>query len=611
MIRLDDITLTVAGKELISHASCQISDGQRVGIVGDNGCGKSTLFRALLGQLDPLTGKIELPKNAVIAFVEQEISDTSIPILQFVLQKDVQLSVWRQKLKTASDDELAEIHEHLNLLQSDSAEGRVAAILDGLGFKQSDFNRPVHDFSGGWRMRLTLAGALFQQSDILLLDEPTNHLDLEATVWLESYLKKYTGTLLLISHDKNFLDNNCSAILHFEQKKLVLYSGNYETFRQTFAVKSENLKKQIEKDAAKRAHLQSFIDRFRYKATKAKQAQSRLKMLEKMGEQVQLIPDQRDVFTFPAVEHLASPYVRVENVSVGYEDVPVLSRLCFSLGENERIALLGRNGNGKSTLAKLLAGELMPMGGDIFKSAKLRVGFFNQHQNEMLPVEETPVSFMSAFLPDKREAQVRSYLAQFGLEGDKAVTRIGLLSGGEKARLVLAKICLDKPHLMILDEPTNHLDMKGREALIAALNQYAGSVILITHDFHILECVCDTLWIVEKGSCHPFDGDLADYKRLLLASDADASKLKPDEKGGKAKALAVKEKKLSKSTISARIRAVEQVLDQLNTTRGIVLDQLASGQAGLDWAALNRKLVQIDQEIGEQEAQWDFFANQL
>lgn len=605
MIKIEDITLMIAEKELLTGASCQISDGKKVGVIGDNGCGKSTLFKAILGQIQPFLGEIQIPKDAIIATVEQEIEDTSVPILQFVLNKDRALKYYREKLQTAADTELAEIHEHLRSLGSDSAESRVASILHGLGFKQEDFVRPIHDFSGGWRMRLTLAGALFQNSDILLLDEPSNHLDWEAVVWLENYLKKYRGTLLLISHDKEFLDNNCEEILNFENKKLVLYHGNYHTFQKTFLLKTENLKKQIQKDNEKRAHLQSYIDRFRYKASKAKQAQSRIKMLEKMGQEPELLPEKKDVFNFPKAEELAPPYLRLEDVSVGYTDVPVLAKLNMVIGENERIALLGRNGNGKSTLVKLLAGELKPMNGTLFKSSKLKVGFFNQHQNESLPADETPVAFMSKFMPKQKESQVRAYLAQFGLEAEKATTMTGKLSGGEKVRLVLAKICLAKPHILLLDEPTNHLDLKGREALIDALNQYNGSVILITHDFHILQCVCDTLWIVSNKICKKFDGDLEDYRKILL-DEKPAEKTKHKEESA-----APKEKKMSKSSLSFKMKKVEETLAKLYEEQKETEEKIAAGGSNTDYAALNRRLNKILKETEEQESLWDIYSEQM
>lgn len=605
MIQIENITLMVAGKELLEGASCQIADGQKVGIIGDNGCGKSTLFKAILGQNEPFLGKIETPKNAIIAFAEQEIADTSLPILQFVLSKNKQLTYYREKLLTAEEGELADIHEHLRLLGSDSAEGRVAAILHGLGFKQEDFTRPIHDFSGGWRMRLTLAGALFQNSDILLLDEPSNHLDWEATVWLESYLKKYRGTLLIISHDKSFLNNNCEAILNFEHKKLVLYHGNYQTFQATYALKAENLKRQIQKDEEKRAHLQAFVDRFRYKATKAKQAQSRIKMIEKMGEQLQFAPDKKDVFNFPETDNLPSPYLKLEDVAVGYNNVPVLSKLNMNLVENERIGLLGRNGNGKSTLAKLISGALKPLAGTVFKSPKLRVGYFNQDQNEALPADKTPLEYLTGFMPDKSESYIRTYLAGFGLEAEKAITKIASLSGGEKVRLLLAEICLPKPQLLILDEPTNHLDLKGREALIDAINRYNGSVILITHDFYMLQCVADDLWIVRGGTCKKYDGDLEDYRNFLLNEKTDKNETKP-----KPEVRQVKEKKMSKSTLQVKIKQTEAALDELYWQQHDIEEQLASG-GNIDYAELNKKLAEVNDNISEQEKLWDFYASQI
>lgn len=605
MIQIENITLMVAGKELLEGASCQIADGQKVGIIGDNGCGKSTLFKAILGQNEPFLGKIETPKNAIIAFAEQEIADTSLPILQFVLSKNKQLTYYREKLLTAKESELADIHEHLRLLESDSAEGRVAAILHGLGFEQQDFIRPIHDFSGGWRMRLTLAGALFQNSDILLLDEPSNHLDWEATVWLESYLKKYRGTLLIISHDKSFLNNNCEAILNFEHKKLVLYRGNYQTFQATYASKTENLKRQIQKDEEKRAHLRAFVDRFRYKASKAKQAQSRIKMIEKMGEQLQFVPDKKDVFNFPETDNLPSPYLKLEDVAVGYNNVPVLSKVNMNLVENERIGLLGRNGNGKSTLAKLISGALKPLAGTVFKSPKLRVGYFNQDQNEALPADKTPLEYLTALMPDKAETKIRTYLAGFGLEAEKAITKIASLSGGEKVRLLLAEICLPKPQLLILDEPTNHLDLKGREALIDAINRYNGSVILITHDFYMLQCVADDLWIVRNGTCKKYDGDLEDYRNFLLNEKTDKNETKP-----KPEVRQVKEKKMSKSTLQVKIKQTEAALDELYWQQHDIEEQLASG-GNIDYAELNKKLAEVNDNISEQEKLWDFYASQI
>lgn len=428
-------------------------------------------------------------------------------------------------MKNASVEELGEIHERLNAIGASSAEARAAVILNGLGFKNSDFIRPVREFSGGWRMRLALAAALFQPSDILLLDEPTNHLDLETSIWLENHLKKYRGTLLIISHDRTILNSLCGYIVHFDNKKLAVYSGNYDTFRRTRNEQKEMLERSFKKQEQKRRHLESFVERFRYKASKAKQAQSRIKLLEKMPEVTLLADDPSVKFDFPEPSELASPLVNLENVSAGYGDKVILKRLNLSIDNGDRIALLGANGNGKSTFAKLLSGRLQPLGGEMRCTPKLKVGYFAQHQTEELPLEKTAAEYMATLMPEADETKVRAHLARFGLGKEKALTRISLLSGGEKARLLFAAMTRNAPELLILDEPTNHLDMEARDALVEALNEYAGSVILITHDLHLIELVADDLWLVDKGGCRPYDGDLDDYKELLLSV-----RVSPEEK---------------------------------------------------------------------------------
>lgn len=604
MINIQNITLTIAGKELLKNASCQISDGQKIAIVGDNGCGKSTFLKAILGQLELNSGSISFPQKTSFAYLEQEITDISCSILDFVLSKHRELIFYRTKLTQASSHELSEIYDHLNRLESSSAESKIASILDGLGFSQSDFKRPVQDFSGGWRMRLALAGALFQNPDFLLLDEPTNHLDLEAVIWLENYLKKYTGTLVIISHDQDFINRNCSSILHFENKQLTLYKGNFETFQKTLELKNELTQKQIKKIEEKKAHIQSFIDRFRYKATKAKQAQSRLKMLKKMQETPFLIPNKEDRFCFPEITPLAPPYLRLEKVSVGYTDIPVLKHINFNLDSNERIAFLGKNGNGKSTLAKLIAGQLQKMEGVLVKSPKLKIGFFNQHQHETLEQEETPVSYIRKLSPLQNESQIRTYLAQFGLEQDKAITQIKFLSGGEKARLVLAKICIDKPQLIILDEPTNHLDIKGRNALIQALNSFQGSVILITHDFYIIESVCDKLLLIQNNTCQQFDGDLEDYRTLLLTKNTSNTSKKTTQP-------LQKEKKFSKSSLSFKIKAIEETLEKLYQQQESLQKKLSSYSPDIDFKELAKRLEETENKIYQNEELWTLYNEQL
>lgn len=534
MIDINDITVRIGSKVLLEHASAHISDGQKVGLIGSNGCGKSTLFRVLKGELETEQGTVFFPNGYNVVFVEQEFNlrELAMPILNFVLEKDQERCELLQKLETADNDELAAIHERLNIIGANAAQAKASEILHGLGFKPDDLARPVREFSGGWRMRLALAAALFQPSDILLLDEPTNHLDLEASLWLDSHLAKYRGTLIIISHDRNILNSLCNYIVHFDRGHLITYSGNFDTFQTTRAMQKELLQKQAVRQEDKRCHLQSFIDRFRYKATKAKQAQSRMKMLEKMPTVTLMEDAAATMFNFPEPLELPPPLLTIEEGTAGYGDKTVLRRLNMQIVDNDRIALLGANGNGKSTLAKVIAGRLALQSGDMRRSSKLKVGYFAQHQSEELPLEQTAVEFMSSLLPDKHEAQVRAHLARFGLNQEKALTLIAKLSGGEKARLLFAAMTYNAPQLLILDEPTNHLDIDGREALIKALNEYAGSVILITHDLHLIELIADDLWLVKDGTCKVFQGDLQDYKHLLLnekqASEPQKSKKTPD-----------------------------------------------------------------------------------
>ncbi len=529
MIDINNITVRIGNKTLLENASAHIADGWKVGIVGANGCGKSTLFRVLLGMQETELGEINFPSGARISTVAQEMKDIDIHVLDYVLSQDKERQELLEKLKNAEESELAEIHERLNFIGSSSAEGRASAILSGLGFSNDDFSRPIKEFSGGWRMRLALAAALFAPSDILLLDEPTNHLDLEASVWLENHLQKYRGTLLLISHDRYILNDLCNHIIHFENKKLNVYNGNYDTFQTTRSLQREVLAKQIAKQEQQRKHLQSFIDRFRYKATKAKQAQSRMKMLEKMEVLPPLSSEYSSSFEFPEAQKMASPLIKLDSVSVGYDDNVVLKNLNLNIGNDDRIALLGANGNGKSTFAKLLSGRLNPMSGNVIKSSKLEVGYFAQHQSEELPLDMSACEYLTSLMPEMPETKIRAHLAAFGLSQEKATTQIALLSGGEKARLLFAVMSRKSPALLILDEPTNHLDIEGRDALLEALNAYNGAVILITHDLHLVELVADDLWLVKNHTCKVYNGDLAEYRDSLLNEKNTAKKVEPQQ----------------------------------------------------------------------------------
>lgn len=614
MIDINDITVRIGSKVLLDHASAHISDGQKVGLIGVNGCGKSTLFRVLRGQLDTESGNIALPSAARVVTVEQEINDIDLPILEFVLAQDKERDGLLKRLKNASVEELGEIHERLNAIGASSAEARAAVILNGLGFKNSDFIRPVREFSGGWRMRLALAAALFQPSDILLLDEPTNHLDLETSIWLENHLKKYRGTLLIISHDRTILNSLCGYIVHFDNKKLAVYSGNYDTFRRTRNEQKEMLERSFKKQEQKRRHLESFVERFRYKASKAKQAQSRIKLLEKMPEVTLLADDPSVKFDFPEPSELASPLVNLENVSAGYGDKVILKRLNLSIDNGDRIALLGANGNGKSTFAKLLSGRLQPLGGAMRCTPKLKVGYFAQHQTEELPLEKTAAEYMATLMPEADETKVRAHLARFGLGKEKALTRISLLSGGEKARLLFAAMTRNAPELLILDEPTNHLDMEARDALVEALNEYAGSVILITHDLHLIELVADDLWLVDKGGCRPYDGDLDDYKELLLSV-----RVSPEEK--KTVAAAEKEKQQAKEAAAAarnnlrelksRLRRIETELEWQTALKTSLENKFQEQLSTDEIIQTQKELNAVAEKIEALETEWLEIGEQL
>lgn len=608
MIKLDNITVQIASKILLENASMQISDGQKVGIVGTNGCGKTTLFKVLKGEHDVNSGEAFCSPNQQKAFVEQEIAekDLSLPILNYVLSKDKKLAELRRKEQTAAPEELPEIMEQLWLIEADSAEARTAEILVGLGFNQEDLSRPVRDFSGGWQMRLNLAGALFQRSDVLFLDEPTNHLDLEAIIWLENYLRKYRGTVLLISHDRDFLNNVCEAIVHFEGNKLVRYTGDYDDFARQYAQKIELADKQIKKQNERRAHLQSYVDRFRYKASKARQAQSRLKMLEKMADVPEVARDRESNFTFPAIKPLPSPLLKLENGAVGYDGVPVLRKLSFVINQDDRIALLGKNGNGKSTLVKLLSSHLPLLEGEMKKSGKLKIGYFNQNQTEELPLEQTPVAYIQTLRPDMPERLIRAHLGSFGLEQEKAVTRIGDLSGGEKTRLLFARISMDAPEMLIFDEPTNHLDMAGRDALADALNAYRGAVILISHDFRLLKIVADNLWLVYNHTCAPFNGDLEDYRNFLLKENTpQPSKTQSEPLRGTQPPKEAPSPKNNKSARKERaaLREVEQKLTRLAQQKEDILQKF-SAASGKEIAALQIELHRLEIDIAATEEQW-------
>jgi len=536
MLSIQDISYRVGGRTLLDNVSVNISAGHRVGLIGPNGAGKSTLFKIISGELSPDGGRISLIKNATLGVVRQDLPDDETPIIDIVLAADVERTALMAEAETTDDmDRIGYIYDRLNEIGAYDAPSRAASILAGLGFSEDAQNQPISSFSGGWRARVALAGVLFQQPNVLLLDEPTNHLDFESLVWLENFLIRYKETLVIISHDRDILNKTCDHILHLENQKLVQYTGNYDQFERTRAEKLMNQQALHEKQAAQKAHLMKFVDRFRATASKARQAQSRLKMIEKMDIVDAVMAERVTAFTFPEPKEMKSPLIRLEKVDAGYTaGRPVLRALDLHINTNDRIALLGANGNGKSTLVKLLSDRLAPMGGEINKSAKLKIGYFAQFQTDELDINLTPFETLKAAMEEVSEVKVRAMLSQFGFDKHKADTKVGGLSGGEKARLLFCLMSYDAPHIMLLDEPTNHLDIDAREALMQALNNYTGAIILVSHDTHLVECVADQLWLVADGKCTPYDDDLDAYRKLVIRQrKMEREKVKKDARGKK------------------------------------------------------------------------------
>jgi ATP-binding cassette, subfamily F, member 3 len=519
MLAIEELSLRVAGRLLIDNASAQIPTGARVGLVGRNGTGKTTLFRAIAGELAIEQGNIAVPKRSRIGRLSQEAPDGPERLIDVVLAADTE----RTALLAAAEHEqdphrIAEIHARLADIGAHAAPGRAAAILAGLGFSAEDQARPCASFSGGWRMRVALAGLLFAQPDLLLLDEPTNYLDLEGALWLQDYLARYPHTVVLISHDRDLLDSAVGHILHLERGKLTLYSGNYSSFARQRRERQALDQKRAKQQAAERKRIEAFVARFRAKASKASQAQSRLKLLAKLEPVEALVDTEVREIEIPSPAKLLSPpIIAFDNVAVGYDEKPVLRRLHLRIDDDDRIALIGQNGNGKSTFAKLLAGRMDQIDGRITRADKLDIAYFAQHQLDELHANESPYDHLRALMPDAPEARVRARLGAIGFSGDAGNAQVATLSGGEKARLLLGLATFGGPHLVILDEPTNHLDIDSRAALIEAINDYAGAVVLISHDRYLIDACADRLWLVADGTVAPFDGDLDEYRRRILS----------------------------------------------------------------------------------------------
>ena len=603
MLRINDITYNIEGRPLFDGASATIPTGHKVGLVGRNGAGKTTLFRLIRGEIALEGGEISIPARARIGGVAQEVPSSATSLIDTVLQADTERTALMAEAETATDPHrIADIQTRLADIDAWSAEGRASAILRGLGFDAEAQLRPCSDFSGGWRMRVALAGVLFAQPDYLLLDEPTNYLDLEGALWLESYLQKYPHTVLIISHDRGLLNRAVQGILHLDNRKLTYWQGGYDQFARQMAERRAVQVAEAKKVEARRAHLQSFVDRFKAKASKAVQAQSRVKMLEKLTPITAPEEARKMVFTFPAPEALSPPIINMEQASTGYGDTVILRHLNLRIDQDDRIALLGRNGEGKSTLSKLLAEKLDVMGGQLHRHSKLRIGFFAQHQVEELHLDETPLQHVQRLRPEEGQPRLRARLAGFGLMADQTETVVGRLSGGQKARLSLLLATIDAPHLLILDEPTNHLDIESREALVEALTEYSGAVILVSHDMHLLGLVADRLWLVKGGAVTPYERDLETYRAELLAGDEPAKPAKAVEKPKKASRDEV-------LALRAEVRKCEERLGKINDMRDKLAAKLADPELYEDsrkgdLAVWNKKYAEVMDALDRAEAMW-------
>jgi ATP-binding cassette, subfamily F, member 3 len=607
LLVISGAVIRMGGRTLLNGADLTIDPGRRIGLVGRNGAGKSTLLRAIAGELAIDGGEIRLSSRARLATVRQEAPEGPMSLLDTVLQGDPERLALLAEAEAADPHRMAEVHDRLVAIGADSAPARAATILAGLGFDEPSQGRPVAEFSGGWRMRVALATALFANPDLLLLDEPTNHLDLEATIWLETWLARFPGAALVVSHDRGLLDRAVQAIAHLDKGKIALTPGGFDEFVRIRTERAMQQTRAAERVAAERAHIQSFIDRFRYKASKARQAQARIKALERLPRIESVIEDSPTRFNFPEPPRIAPPILALERVDIGYGTTKILRNVSLTVDMDDRIALLGANGNGKSTLAKLLAERLAPLSGEVRRGPKLKVGYFAQHQTDELVGTENPIEHMARALPNAPPPKLRAQLARFGLDADRAETPVANLSGGEKARLLLALATREAPQLLILDEPTNHLDIDARDALVKALSDFRGAVLLITHDPHLVELVADRLWLVGDGSVQPFDGDLDDYRALLVERARPAARAnavtRKDDRRERAEARA------ALAPIRKKAQEAERRLGVLAAERARIENRLADpalyapGRAG-EITAVNAQLAAIAKEAAAAEAAW-------
>ena len=622
MLTITDLTYRIQGRPLFENASLVLPDGSKTGFVGKNGTGKTTLFHLIQGQLAPEQGTIEVNKKARIGSVAQEAVASEVTVLDVVLMADKERTALLAEAETATDPHrIGDIHTRLAEIDAHTAEARASTILKGLGFEKDRQLGPTSELSGGWRMRVSLAAVLFSQPDLLLLDEPTNYLDLEGTLWLEKYLQTYPYTVFMISHDRDLLNKAVTSIAHLEHKKLTFYKGNYDTFEETRRMQMELNNKAREKTLDQIAHLQKFVDRFKAKATKAAQAQARVKMIAKLKPPAAMFDETSLPFNFPQPKKVpATPMMTFDNVSVGYGDKVILRHITNRIDPDDRIALIGVNGNGKSTFAKLLSGELKPMGGEMRKGKGLEIAYFAQHQLDHLKPEQTPFEHVIDLMPYDSEAKRRSRVAQMGLTTSRMDTKVKNLSGGERARLLLGLITFGGPGMLILDEPTNHLDIDSRDALVAALNDYTGAVLIISHDRHLIDATADKLWIAQNGTIEEFDADLDTYQRQLTSNSngkggkkaSAAPVIVEDRKAVRQDAAA---KRLEVAPLRKSVKDVEQKLSRLRTelarVDGILADPKTYDGAPERVISLGKDKARFEGDIASAEEKWLMLSEQL
>jgi ATP-binding cassette subfamily F protein 3 len=610
MLNLNGITVRLGGRTILDRATAALPPRARIGLIGRNGAGKSTLVRVVAGQLDPDEGAAEMPRGARIGYIAQEAPTGTATPFETVLAADLERAALLHEAETVQDlGRLGEIHERLNAIDAHAAPSRAARILVGLGFDEEAQHQPLDSFSGGWKMRVALAALLFSEPDLLLLDEPSNHLDLEAVLWLEDFLQSYRATILIVSHERDFLNNVVDHILHLERGKLTLYPGGYDAFERQRAERQAQLAAARANQVAQQEKLKDFIARNSARASTAKQAQSRVKALARMQPIAELANDPSLSFGFPNPSELRPPLVTLDMASVGYGETPVLQRLNLRLDPTDRIALLGRNGNGKTTLARLLAAQLAPMEGEINASGKMKVGYFTQYQVEELDGADTPLEHMSRQMKGSTPSAVRAQLGRFGFSGDKATTEVRKLSGGERARLALALITREAPHMLILDEPTNHLDVDSREALVQALNDYSGAVVLVSHDRHMIELTADRLVLVHDGTAQEFDGSLDDYTALILQKDNGraAAAPKANRKDERRAAAAAREKS---KALRTEAKAAEAEIQKLTAQRSAVDKAMFDPSAAevslsrLSMTELMKRRAELEAQLAQAEARW-------